>query len=417
MMMLNDSIRYIDGRLHCDHVLVDEIAAEVGTPVYIYSLRRAVTNLRAIQTAFAALNPHIHYSAKANANLSVLRALISAGAGIDAVSLGEIHRAVTAGAAPEQIVFAGVGKTAQELYCALEMGIGWFNIENEAEARLLNQIAAEAGQTARVALRFNPDVLADTHPKIATGHGGAKFGLSAAVVRRLLERQADLPHLHIDGIHVHIGSQLHDTGATVRAAEAALELIAPYPAIRSVNLGGGLPVAYREDERVPTLSDFADALTPLLGGYDVLLEPGRSVIADAGLLVTRVLYEKAQGGGRFLIVDAGMTDLIRPALYDAHHDIIPLTQAAAEDHQLPAMVVGPVCETSDVLGRGVPLGVVKPGQPLAILTAGAYGMAMASNYNARPRPAEVVVNEEATTWRVARRRETWDDLLALELPL
>lgn len=413
--MLNDSINYVDGALCCDDVPVREILAEVGTPVYIYSLKRALHNLRRIQTAFAELEPHIHYSAKANANLAILRCLIEAGAGIDAVSAGEIHRALTAGAAPQDIVFAGVGKTPNELAYALEKGVGWFNVENVAECDLIDSIAGHMGcPPAYVALRLNPDVTANTHPHIATGHGAAKFGLTANIIADLLRRQSDFLHIHFAAIHIHIGSQLHDTAATQKAVEAALALIAPYPEIKTINIGGGLPVAYASDESVPDYAEFARILTPMLQGYTVLLEPGRSIIADAGMLIANTLYIKQQAGQIFVITDASMAELIRPALYQAHHEIVPVNQPLDET-RIPAQVVGPVCETTDVLGRDVSLPRLIPGEPLAILNAGAYGMVMASNYNQRPRPPEVAVLPDGQNWQLVRRRETWDDLLRLEI--
>lgn len=410
--MLNRSFRYQESQLYCDSVPVREIVAQTGTPVYIYSLPRLLDNFRRVQAVLP--TAHIHYSVKANANLHLLQKLIRAGAGIDAVSGGEIYRALLAGAPPETIVFAGVGKTGQELYYAVEQDIGWFNIENVHEAHKLNTIAAVSGKTVRAAIRLNPDVSAPTHPHIATGHGAAKFGLSADVARDLLARQAETPNLRYEGIHIHIGSQLHDTEATAQAVRAALDVIEPYPQMRTLDLGGGLPVAYRPDEPLPTLDDFAAALRPLLDGYEVILEPGRFIVADAGILVTRVLYRKEQGGQQFLIVDAGMTDLMRPALYGAQHAIIPLAQDDAGAKQV-VQVVGPVCETTDVLGRSIELPPIARGDCLAILTTGAYGMVMASNYNARPRPPEIAISEDGQSWYLVRRRETWHDLVMHEL--
>lgn len=411
--MLNSSIRYHEAQLYCDSVPVREIVAQIGTPVYIYSLPRALANFQRIRAAFP--GAHIHYSAKANANLALLQALVRAGAGIDVVSGGEVYRARLADAPPEQIVFAGVGKTGQELFYAVEEDIGWFNVENVHEAHKLNTIACECGKTVRVALRLNPDVSANTHPHIATGHGSAKFGLSADAIRDLLAHAAETPNLDYAGIHIHVGSQLHDTAATLQAVRAVRDLIAPYPQIRTINIGGGLPVAYETDEAIPSIEEFTSALMSLLDGYEVILEPGRSIIADAGILVTRVLYHKEQGGQRFLIVDAGMTDLIRPALYDAHHAVIPLAQSDAERQTV--QIVGPVCETTDVLAHDVELPPVARGDCLAVLTAGAYGMVMASNYNARPRPPEVIVSEAGDQWYLARRRETWHDLVIHELDI
>ncbi len=405
--------------LLCDDVALKDIIAITGTPVYIYSFKRVLDNYERIRTAFSPLNAHIHYSAKANANLSLLKTLVNAGAGIDAVSAGEIHRALQAGAKPDSIVFAGVGKTPNEIGYALEQGIGWINIENVGELRLINDIAAALHRKpVRVALRFNPDITANTHPYIATGHGGAKFGLTAETIRNILAEQGKYPQVHITGIHLHIGSQLHDTDATRQAVQAALELIAPYPAIRTVNIGGGLPVAYRPNESLPTFDAFAQALTPLLKDYTVILEPGRSIIADAGLLVVSIIYVKKQAGQTFLITDGSMAELIRPALYQAHHEIVPVMPHSpdGDSHKnlTPVNVVGPVCETTDVLGREVSLPEMIPGELLAILTAGAYGMVMASNYNARPRPPEAAVLPDGRSWRIIRRRETWDDLLVHE---
>ncbi len=410
--MLNSSIRYQDDRLYCDAIPVQTIVEQVGTPLYLYSLRRAIENYHQIRDAFAGLGGHVHYSAKANANLSLLRALVSAGAGIDCVSGGEIYKALLAGCAPEQIVFAGVGKSADDLRYAVEHRIGWINIENEAECQVINRLASERGQTARIALRYNPDVSANTISKIATGHSGAKFGLSADAIRSILERQAEFPTLRIQGIHIHIGSQLGDTLATLEAVRSTLTLIAPYHQIRTIDIGGGIPTQYRSEQALPNPAAFASALMPYLGSYDVLIEPGRSIIADAGLVVASVLYTKEHGGQKFVVLDTGMTELMRPALYDAHHEIVPLTRRAGEFETVD--VVGPVCETTDSLAHARLLPALSPGDLVALLTAGAYGFVMASTYNARPRPPEVVVDLDGQTWRVARRRETWDDLIAHE---
>ena len=404
-----DHIGYYDGRLTMDAVPLERIAHEVGTPVYVYSLPRIAANLARIRAAFP--GAEIHFSAKSNHNLAVLRALVSQGAGIDAVSIGEIQLAQAAGARPEDIVLAGVAKTPQELRFAAAQGIGLVNIENAYEAELLNAIAGELGVTVRAALRYNPEVAANTHPHIATGHSAAKFGLNADGVRQILNQRAALHHLRIEGLHLHIGSQLHDTAGTAEAVRHALALIGDDRSITTLNIGGGFPAAYTGDEVLPEPADFAAAILPLIEahGLHLLLEPGRSLVADAGVLLTRVLYTKTQGEQPYVLVDASMTDMIRPMLYDAYHAIVPLREAPSAQ---TVIVAGPVCESTDVLGRSVPLPAVQPGDLLAVLTTGAYGMVMASNYNARLRPPEVVI-EAGGNWRVARRRESLDDLLRL----
>lgn len=414
-MSLNASIHYVDNRLFADSIPLLNIIHEVETPFYLYSLRRALDNYKSIREAFFHLRPHIHYSAKANASMAVLKALIGAGAGIDAVSGGEIYKAVTAGASAENIVFAGVGKTASDIRYALNIGVGWFNIENAGEAKLINDLAQSLGRTrVRVALRYNPDVTANTHPYIATGHGGAKFGLTREAIQEILSQPQAYPALDFQGIHVHIGSNLQDTNATTEAITRAVELVTPFSMIRTLNIGGGMPAAYATDEQLPNASDFARAITPLVSEYELILEPGRAVIADAGILLTKVLYTKFQGGQRLAILDAGMTELIRPMLYQARHDIMPIHHDP-DAALFPTQVHGPVCETTDVLGRDVMLPELEPGDVLAILTTGAYGSVMSSQYNARPHPTEIIVREDGATWAVARKRETWADLIRSEV--
>lgn len=408
-MVFNSSIRYEAEVLTIDEILVRDIVEQVGTPTYIYSLKRAVENYQRLERAFSALDAHIHYSAKANGNLAVIKALASVGAGVDTVSMGEIHRAIQAGVDPEQIVFAGVGKTRQEIDYAIRQKIGWFNVENVLELEHIQAIAQAQGVDAvRVALRLNPQVTANTHPYISTGHGGAKFGLTVDVIQDILARQADYPNIQFAGIHLHIGSQLGDKDATIQAVEKAIALIEPYPQIRTINMGGGIPVAYHFDEVIPSIESFAQSLAPLLDGYTVLLEPGRSIIADAGVLVVDVQYVKQQAGQTFYITDGSMAELIRPSLYQAHHEVVPLVEA---ENVVTAHVVGPVCETADVLAKDRQLPDLQIGDKLAVMTAGAYGMVMASNYNARLRPAEVVVSVDGGAWSIARKRETLDDLL------
>ncbi len=410
-MVFNASIRYVADKLFVDAVDVSAIVRETGTPTYVYSLGRARDNIRRLQSAFARLEARIHFSVKSNGSLALLRALKDEGVGFDCVSAGEIRLALEAGATGDDIVFAGVGKTRDEIAYAVTQGIGWFNVENALELRYIDEAAADAGLDAiSVALRLNPQIEAKTHPHLATGHGAAKFGLTADVIGELLANQAAYPRLDFAGIHMHIGSQLGDSAATLAAVDSLLALIRPWRHITTINIGGGLPVAYRWDETLPALEDLVDALAPRLCGYGVLFEPGRAIVADAGILVAEILYVKRQAGQVFYIVDASMAELLRPALYDAYHEVAPLQTTDGE--MTTAQVVGPVCETADVLARDRRLPMLQEGDKLALLTAGAYGMAMASNYNARPRPAEVVVDGGA--WRVSRRRETLEDLIQYE---
>jgi diaminopimelate decarboxylase len=408
--LLNESFLYRNGVLCCDGMALDVIADAVDTPVYIYSEARILFNVRRLQEAFEPLAPSIHYSLKANANLALIRLLSGAGLGMDAVSGGEVFRAQEAGVNPASIVFAGVGKTRAEITYALDAGVGWFNVESCDELELLNQLAAERDVRPTVALRLNPGVEAKTHRHIATGHFGAKFGLAPEIIVEALKHRRDYPHLRIAGLHVHIGSQLGDVRQTVAAVRAAQALVDPYPDLRTLNIGGGFPVPYTDADDYPPLSAFAEALAPLLQGWTVMIEPGRSIIADAGLLLVSVLYVKEQGGYRFAITDGSMTDLLRPALYEAVHPVIPVR--LREGETVPTIVTGPVCESTDVLNRQAMLPHLNTADRLAVLATGAYGMVMASNYNMRTRAPEVLV--EGGTWRVIRRRETWEDLMRLE---
>ena len=412
--MLNEAFHYgEDGGLVCDGVALAVVANATDTPVYVYSADRIKHNIARLKAVFEPLGASIHYSAKANANLALLRLIHAAGIGVDAVSAGEIFRAVQAGVEPKQIVFAGVGKTREELIYALCADVGWFNVESRAELELLNTLAGECSQSAVVALRLNPGIHAKTHHHIATGHFGAKFGMPPDEIAAILAQRANYAHVKISGIHIHIGSQLGDVQETVDAVRAAVALAEPYPDLRTLNIGGGFPVPYTESDEYPTPEKFAEAIKPLVEGWHLMIEPGRSIVADAGLMLVSVLYVKQQGGQRFVITDGSMTDLLRPALYDAVHPVVPVQHNPGELSE--SVVVGPVCETTDVLHRGAQLPDLKPGDRLAVLVTGAYGLVMASNYNMRTRAPEVLV--EGETWHVIRRRETWDDLLRLEVEL
>jgi diaminopimelate decarboxylase len=408
--LLSESFLYRNGVLCGDGVALDVIADAVGTPVYVYSEAHILANVHRLQTVFDPLAPSIHYSLKANANLALVRLLSGAGLGMDAVSAGEIFRAQRAGVDPGCIVFAGVGKTRAEIAYALEAGVGWFNVESRDELDVLDTLAGERNLHPTVALRLNPGVEAKTHRHIATGHFGAKFGMPPDAVAEALERRAEYPHLRIAGLHVHIGSQLGDVHETVEAVRTAQALADRHSDLRTLNIGGGFPVRYTEADEYPPPSAFAEALAPLLRGWKVMIEPGRSVVADAGLLLVSVLYVKDQGGHRFAITDGSMTDLLRPALYEAVHPVVPAHSRKGKT--FPTIVSGPVCESADILNRHALLPDLNDSDRLAVLVTGAYGMVMASNYNMRMRAPEVLV--EGDSWRLIRRRETWDDLLRLE---
>jgi diaminopimelate decarboxylase len=405
------AFNYQADQLYCEHVALNALADQVGTPCYVYSLDRLRANYRRLATAFAALKPAIHYSLKANANLAIIRALIAEGAGLDAVSGGEIYRALAAGADPAHIVFAGVGKTADELDYALAQRIGCFNVESSQELTRLNDLAATRGVRAMVALRFNPDVQAHTHHYIATGHAAAKFGISEAETLAILAAPERYPALDIHGLHVHIGSQLESAVETGLAAQRAIAIIDAFPQLRRLNMGGGFPVPYN-DETYPPVEAFAAAIGESIGGRQIALglEPGRYIVADCGALLVTVQYVKQVGDQRIIVTDGGMTELIRPALYGARHPIRAVTNSGGPAS--PAQVVGPICESADVLHPEAPLPDMPPGARLAVLMVGAYGAVMGSTYNARPRPPEIVV--EGAHWKIVRRRETWADLVQFE---
>ncbi|GAB1422105.1 diaminopimelate decarboxylase [Anaerolineales bacterium] len=409
-MVLNTSFTYKNDELYVDWVPVKKIIEAVGTPAYIYSFSQILANYQAIQKAFARIQGHIRYSAKANANLSILRFLIQQGAGIDTVSAGEIFRALEAGAKPEDIVFAGVGKRPDEIRYALEKGIGWFNVENVGELVHINRIAQELNlKSVQVALRLNPEITANTHPYIATGHGGAKFGLTETVIRDVLDHQSAYPNLHFRGLHIHIGSQLRDTTPTQKAVQKVVALADEYESIDTLNLGGGIPVAYRPDEILPDAEAFVSAIEQDIKDYHIMIEPGRSIIANTGILVSELIYIKKHAAQTFYIVDASMTELMRPALYQAYHHIAPVSIHNPQTETV--QIVGPVCETTDVLGTDRLLPFCEPGDLLAIFTAGAYGNVMASHYNARTAPVEVAVDLSSEEWHIIRQRETWQDLI------
>ena len=397
-----------------EDVALPALAAEHGTPLYVYSRRSMLDRLAAIADAFAPLEPLLAYSVKANGNLSILRLLTAAGAGADIVSGGELHRALRAGVPADRIVFSGVGKTRGELEAALAAGIRCINVESEGELRLLSEVARAGGRTAPFALRVNPDITADTpHPYTRTGHRATKFGVPWSRAVALYGLAAELGGLDPIGIDAHIGSQITDPEPYRRALDRLLELVDALAddgtALRHVDLGGGFGIAHDPaDDPAPGV--FAERVVPLLTGrgLELILEPGRYVVGHAGLLLTRVLYVKETAGKTFVITDAGMTDLIRPSHYASAHPVEPV-EPGRHGPATAVDVVGPICESGDFLALDRELPLPEPGALLAIRTVGAYGFTMASTYNARPRPAEVLVaGAEA---RLIRRRETYEDLV------
>ena len=405
---------YIKGQLHCEEVPVPEIVRKAGTPLYLYSYNTLLDHYRQIEKAFSGANALICYAMKANGNLAVLRTLAKAGAGFDVVSGGELRKALQAGANPRKIVYASVGKKTEEIEAAVKAGILFFNVESEQELEQINAVCARLRRRQQVSLRLNPDVDPHTHAFITTGHKASKFGMDLKTVRRLLSHRRKYRWLLIGGLHVHIGSQILEARPFRQAIRKALGVVAAARKLgvpmNTLNIGGGLGIIYR-NEIPQTPADYAKAVLPLLkrSRVKVILEPGRYIAGNSGILLTRVLYRKESHGRRFAIVDAGMNDLIRPSLYGAYHQIQPVLQPKRKEKPVTTDIVGPVCESGDFLGKNRKLPPLKTGDLLAVMSAGAYGYVMSSNYNARPRPAEVMVRGKQ--WRVIRRRETFQDLV------
>jgi diaminopimelate decarboxylase len=403
-----------NGALALDGVSLEEVARRFGTPCYVYSRALIEAAFREIDEALAGADHLVCYAMKANSNLAILDALARLGAGFDIVSGGELARALAAGARADRIIFSGVGKSEAEMRAALEAGIRCFNVESEPELERLDAVAASMGAVAPVSLRINPDVDAKTHRYISTGLAGNKFGIPHARAVGAYRRAAQLAHLKVVGIDCHIGSQILEIEPLDAALERVMELVAQVEdegiRIRHVDLGGGFGIRYR-DETPPDVRAWCVRLARRFAGgrYEVLLEPGRRLVGNAGVLLTRVEYLKVDKAKRFAVVDASMSELIRPALYQAWHDIVPVGKARGETARYD--VVGPVCESTDVLGEDRDLALAA-GDYLAVLSAGAYAMVMASNYNTRPRPCEVLV-DRGEAFEV-RSREPLDSLFALE---
>ncbi len=408
----------LNDALHCDGVSLAELADAEGTPLYVYSAGTIAARYRGIDDAFQGYPHSVHYALKANSTLAIARLLRSLGAAADANSGGEIDVALRAGFIPEQIVFTGVGKTPAELAQAIDLGVRTINAESEGELDRIDRLARERGTRVRVALRVNPDVDARSHPHISTGLKVNKFGVAADAVREICRRFADREGLELVGLHTHVGSQITDLDPLKRAATTivalARELRDDGITIDHLDLGGGLGVSY-DGTKVPSADEYAAAVLPIVrdSGLALILEPGRHIVAPAGALLTRVVDIKDRPDGKaFVIVDAGMTELMRPMLYGAFHRIEPVICNSSSD-AVVADVVGPLCESSDTLGKDRHLKRPQPGDLFAVLDAGAYGAVMASNYNRRTMPAEVLV--DGARWSEIRRRQTIDDLLALEI--
>jgi len=412
-----DHFTYKNAELHCESVPLRAVADAVGTPAYIYSRAALLESYSAYDRAFAAVPHVICYAVKANANLGVLATLARAGAGADIVSGGELFRALRAGVPPKKIIFSGLGKTRDEMRDALKADILMLNVESVSELRALDEVAREMGVRAPVGLRVNPDVDPQTHPYISTGLKTSKFGIPIAEALAVYDEAARLKGVEVLGVQMHVGSQLTKTtpfaDAGARLAALAKTLRERGITVRYLDLGGGLGIRYR-DEKPPRHEDYAAVLVPLARELDVtvVIEPGRSIVGNAGVLLTRVLYRKTTEAKRFVVVDAAMNDLIRPSFYDAYHEIRPVDEAQTTAPVETADVVGPICESGDFLAKDRALPNLGEGDLVAVMSAGAYGFAMASNYNARPRAAEVLVDGAGYT--IVRRRETYEDLVAGE---
>lgn len=404
---------YLANELYCEKVRVKDIVEETGTPVFIYSHRTIVEHYRKLARAFQSVRPLICYSMKANSNLAILKALVREGAGLDIVSAGELYRAQRVGCDPKKIVYAGVGKNVEEIESAIRAGILLFNVESVPELDVINRIAERLRKKVQISLRVNPGIDPHTHEHIATGKAESKFGLDLDTAHAVFVKQEKYPRLLICGIHVHIGSQVVTGEPFLQAFRKVLIFMTSLERegykIRTLNLGGGLGIIY-SDEKPQTADEFAKQLLPLFKGkkFRLIFEPGRFIVGNGGILVTRLLYLKQTPMKNFAVVDAGMNDLIRPALYDSHHEIWPVVK---DERRKKAVydVVGPVCESGDFLARDRYVPQLQPGEYLALLSSGAYGFSMSSNYNSRPRAAEVLVKGKKSA--VVRKRETLEDLV------
>ncbi|MBI5024821.1 MAG: diaminopimelate decarboxylase [Candidatus Omnitrophica bacterium] len=404
--------KFKNGELYCEDVKVRDVAAQVGTPFYLYSHNTLRDHFTKIQKAFAPVKPLICFAMKSNDNLAVLKTLANLAAGFDIVSGGELKKALRTGVDAGKIVFASVGKTEEEITDAINAGILLFNVESLPELEEIHRIAQKMNKKPKVALRINPDVKALTHAKITTGTLKNKFGIDLQTARKILRSAAKYPNVQLSGLHIHIGSQITTRAPFLRAMAKVLEFLDVLKkdgvVLEYLDIGGGMGIIYK-DEQPQTAQDFADAVLPYLRktGLKIIMEPGRFIVGNAGILAAKVLYLKDNGFKKFLIVDAGMNDLIRPALYDAYHEIVPVVEARARKVKMD--IVGPICESADFFAKDRMFPVLKNGDLLAVMSAGAYGYVMASNYNVRGRPPEVMVKGDQ--FEIAKQRETFEDLM------
>lgn len=409
-----DEFRYHDGSLECEDLSLEAVADAVGTPTYVYSQKMLRESVERFDGAFADVPHLVCYGIKANSNLTLLRRFVEWGIGLDAVSGGELYRALQAGAAHERIILSGVGKTREEIRYALNTGILFLSVESRAELEMVSEVAVATGRTAPVVFRTNPNVDARTHPYISTGLRSHKFGIGFEEAPGLVREAAGMPGIRVAGVGCHIGSQITELGPFEDAARSiaalASELKDEGLPLEFLDYGGGLGISYN-GESPPTPEAYADTLVDITGGLGLtlVLEPGRVIVGESGILLCRVIRRKKQGDKQFVIVDAGMTDLIRPPLYDAYHRLRPVREREGTER---IDLVGPICESTDFLARERDVSRLEPGDLVAVMMAGAYGSVLASNYNSRPRPAEILV--DGPTFTVVRRRESFEDLVRLE---
>ena len=404
--------KFKNGELYCEDVKVRDVAARVGTPFYLYSHHTLVDHFTKIKTAFAPVSPFICFAMKSNDNLAILKTLENLGAGFDIVSGGELKKALRTGVDASKIVFASVGKTEEEIIDAIRAGILLFNVESLPELEEINRVAGTLDARPKVALRINPDVEALTHAKITTGTLKNKFGIDLKTARKILRDANRYPNVSLSGLHIHIGSQIITKSPFIRALKKVIAFLEVLKEdgirLEYLDIGGGLGIIYK-DEQPQTAQDFADAVLPYLEktGLKIIMEPGRFIVGNAGIFVAKVLYLKDNGFKKFLIVEGGMNDLIRPALYDAYHEIVPVVETRGRKVKMD--IVGPICESGDFFAKDRMFPLLKKGDLVAVMSAGAYGYVMASNYNVRGRGPEVMVR--GNEFEVTKQRETFDDLM------